>query len=278
MALPKQWRDQLTQLHQEISQILVKLQNSQAKMLEREALDARISPSDVLTIRQLLESLANCPLPSVAKISQLTRLLDSSLHPRELENLLVPIERVLDWDLADDQLLIRSDLDDVTMPTIQRRVRPIGFVLDHLRSAFNVGSIFRLAECVGAEQLYLSGYTPTPDNPKVSKSALGCEKSVAWSHLPSLEIIDRQQYHLIALETAPGAASIYDPYPEKACIFVVGNERFGLHPSLVKTCDEARMIPMIGNKKSLNVAQAAAVAAFEWSRQYELRNSHQTHR
>ena len=72
---------------------------------------------------------------------------------------------------------------------------------------------------------------------------------------------------IIALETARNCKSIYESPLHGPTAFVIGNERFGLDHSTLSSVDEVRNIPMFGIKNSLNVAQATAVAAFEWSRQ-----------
>lgn len=279
MKIPGEWRQRLESLHKELSDLIHKnLVNAETSILSPSAKTSNkiLNQADVSKIRRQLESLSGAPIDSISKISQLQRLLESRIEFRDLENILVPIERVLDWDRDDGQLLLQTDGESLrsSSNSSRRATIPLKFCLDHIRSAFNVGSVFRLAECVGAEELFLLGYTPGPENPRVQRSALGCESVVPWKHLGRVEELlpERNRTKLIALETAPSAISIYDDFPPEPCIFVVGNERFGLSPSIIKSCDEVRSIPMLGAKKSLNVAQALAVAAFEWKRQYELRS------
>jgi 23S rRNA (guanosine2251-2'-O)-methyltransferase len=146
------------------------------------------------------------------------------------------------------------------------------FVLDHLRSGFNVGSLFRLADCVGAEKIWLVGYTATPEQKAVQDTALGTSAWVPWQHHDDLLTVIRELqaegYKVIALETAECAQSLFaQSLPDKLA-FVVGNERFGLGPESLAFVDEVRSIPMQGLKNSLNVASALSVAAFEWGRQH----------
>jgi tRNA G18 (ribose-2'-O)-methylase SpoU len=144
---------------------------------------------------------------------------------------------------------------------------PIILILDNLRSAFNVGSIIRTAECLNICQIYFCGYTPLPDNQKVINTSMGTEKMVQWSYYPNTsEAITKAKaigYTVYALETVKNGQSIYDEnYLEKTAI-VVGNEALGIHDEIIKLCDKSLIIPISGWKNSLNVATACAVCCFE---------------
>jgi tRNA (guanosine-2'-O-)-methyltransferase len=126
-----------------------------------------------------------------------------------------------------------------------------------------------LAEALGAKSLWLIGYTATPENPKVSKSAMGCEKQVPWKTLAELSELKKiNPVRVIGLEINENSKSIYEDFVNGPTILVVGNERFGLGPKTLACCDEVRHIPMSGFKNSLNVSQALSIAAFEWKRQH----------
>lgn len=142
-------------------------------------------------------------------------------------------------------------------------------LLDNLRSLFNVGSIFRTADGAGVGPLHLCGITATPQNPKLAKTSLGAENSVAWQHYPNaLEAAHRLQnqgHRLWALESTPQAVSLFKPAPSTAgvpIVLVVGNERAGIDPQLLTLCDRVLYIPMQGTKESLNVAIAFSIAAY----------------
>ncbi|MBI9047798.1 MAG: RNA methyltransferase [Anaerolineaceae bacterium] len=145
----------------------------------------------------------------------------------------------------------------------------IEVVLENIRSAFNVGSIFRTSDSAGIKMLHLCGMTSTPENPKVSKTALGAEFSLAWDYYPdSLEIIrDRhaQGYHILALEGGNEAINLQNlipVLPSKPILLVLGSEVSGLDPRVLSYCHQIVSIPMSGFKDSLNVAVAYGIAAY----------------
>ncbi|NQT65900.1 MAG: hypothetical protein HQ554_06945, partial [FCB group bacterium] len=96
---------------------------------------------------------------------------------REFLALAVPIEQEFGKNKKDDEFII---LKDDKHPE-EKAAIPLYLILDDLRSAFNVGSIFRSAECFGVSYIYLCGYTPTPENIKVQKTAMGTDEYVKWS-------------------------------------------------------------------------------------------------
>jgi tRNA G18 (ribose-2'-O)-methylase SpoU len=153
----------------------------------------------------------------------------------------------------------------------QQPVRRLSALLDNIRSAHNVGAIFRTADGAGVRQLYLCGFTPTPDDaPAMAKTALGAEQSVPWSrHLNALALADALRAkgaRLIALERLPRATPIYrfraEPPDGRPWVLVVGNERAGVDPELLERCDDVVALPMAGEKASLNVAVAFGAAAY----------------
>lgn len=146
---------------------------------------------------------------------------------------------------------------------------PIQGLLDNVRSAFNVGSIFRCADGVGIEQLYLCGITPTPNHPKVAKTALGAEQNISWHHANNaLEVAyhcQAQGQQLWALEETAQAEALFAaalPPVDAPIVLVVGNEVTGVDPELLALCDRVLAIPMRGSKRSLNVAIAFGIAAY----------------
>jgi len=141
-------------------------------------------------------------------------------------------------------------------------------LLDNVRSTFNVGSIFRSADGAGLQHLYLCGITPTPDHPKLAKTALGAESNVPWSqHRNALDLaamLQAQGYQLWALETTATALPLQaaPPLPAKGVVLVVGNEVTGVDPALLARCTQVVALPMDGQKRSLNVAVAFGIASY----------------
>ena len=231
---------------------------------------------DALFDKQLLEHLIDCITqleksedPILQKLAKYKNHLNANMTLRHLSTIAVPFERYLKKNIQDDDFLVSTtDRDHL----VTQRV-PLCFVLDNMRSAFNVGSIFRTADTLGAKKIWLTGYTPTPHQLQVEKAALGAAFIMEWQHSNFIDCIaelKRQGYKVIALETSAKALDIAVPYNEKQAVaFVVGNERFGLEADQLALCDEIRRIPTFGVKNSLNAATAAAIAGYEWRKQWQ---------
>jgi len=157
--------------------------------------------------------------------------------------------------------VIKGDSDKPWKPQLSYKV-----ALDNLRSAFNVGSIFRLMDAVGFESVEMSEKTPGKENLQVQKTAMS---SADWipqqkSECLAKALSEYQQsgYQIIGVETVKGSTSYLDfPWPKKG-IVVVGNEEYGLSTDVLKTCQHYVHLPMSGKKNSINVANAFAVVAF----------------
>jgi tRNA G18 (ribose-2'-O)-methylase SpoU len=139
-------------------------------------------------------------------------------------------------------------------------------LLDNIRSAFNVGSIFRSAQGAGIGHLYLCGMTATPANPKVAKTALAAEQAVAWSwHANAVDVAAQLRdagRPLWVLETDIRAVPIADAGPiPSGMVLIVGHEVAGVDPALLRMAERIVRIPMKGSKRSLNVAVAFGIAA-----------------
>jgi len=147
---------------------------------------------------------------------------------------------------------------------------PVEVALDNIRSAFNVGSIFRTADGAGVQRIHLCGFTPTPEQPRVAKTALGAEHSVQWQSLPNalalVEAAKAKGIPVWALESTDNARSLWDvplPSPLSAArplLLVAGSEVAGVDPAILRIADAIVEIPMRGVKQSLNVAIAVGVA------------------
>lgn len=147
-------------------------------------------------------------------------------------------------------------------------------VLPDIRSAYNVGSIFRTADAAGVGKIYLVGITPAPldrfgrPRPDIAKAALGAELSVPWEQkakiLPLLARLKKDGYVLVGIEQADTAVDykkVKIPKGQKVA-FMFGNEVDGLPKNILAKCDSVAEIPMSGTKESLNVSVAAGIALF----------------
>jgi 23S rRNA (guanosine2251-2'-O)-methyltransferase len=141
-------------------------------------------------------------------------------------------------------------------------------LLDNLRSVYNVGSILRTSDGAGVQHAYLCGITPTPLHRRLSKTALSAEIHTSWSYHPNgveqVKELKSSGYFIIGLETANNARDLFvEPsIPAKNTILVVGNEICGIDPAIIELCDTIYSLPMLGKKKSLNVAVSFGIAAY----------------
>jgi tRNA G18 (ribose-2'-O)-methylase SpoU len=142
-------------------------------------------------------------------------------------------------------------------------------LLDNIRSAWNVGSIFRSADGFGFTHAYLCGITPTPENEAVTKTSLGAEDSVTWSyHKDAVKLVmglKKEGWRVLALEADERSVSINDASSARSSqreVLIAGNEVTGVDPELLDLCDEIFYIPMCGEKKSFNVGIAFGITAY----------------
>jgi tRNA G18 (ribose-2'-O)-methylase SpoU len=150
---------------------------------------------------------------------------------------------------------------------------PVTVILDNLRSAFNVGSIVRTADCARIEQVIFCGITAHPPNPKVIKTAMGTLDYVPWEYIKTTtEAVERcrkRGHKVICLEVTDISKPYHRiEYPKPLCL-VVGNEALGISREILEMADEIVEIPMRGFKNSVNVAVAFGIVAFEAVRQFQ---------
>ncbi|MDD3474561.1 MAG: TrmH family RNA methyltransferase [Candidatus Dojkabacteria bacterium] len=147
----------------------------------------------------------------------------------------------------------------------------IHIVLDNIRSAFNVGSIFRSADGAGSvEKIYLCGITANIDNPKLEKTALGALDVVKSEHYDTteeaIEELKNQNIPIYSIELTKDAQHFQKvDYPEEFAI-VLGHEKIGVDKDVLDISDKKIFVPMRGFKESLNVANCASIILYEITR------------
>ena len=145
-------------------------------------------------------------------------------------------------------------------------------ILHDIRSTQNVGAMFRTADAVGINKIYLTGYTPAPidrfgkKRNDIVKAALGAEEYVLWESkksLPALILkLKKDKYKIIAIEQVKESVDYKKVKTEDKNAFVVGTEVTGIPKNILNKCDVIAEIPMKGKKESLNVSVACGVALF----------------
>lgn len=151
------------------------------------------------------------------------------------------------------------------------RPLPVAVVLDRLRSAFNVGNIFRLGDALNVEMIATCGYTATPPHAKLAKTARGSELTVPCTHFADAAVavaaLKQRGYTVFAVETVQGARQVWDMECRFPAAFVFGNEALGICPQALELADHVVAVPMFGLKNSINVGNCAAVVLYEAARQ-----------
>jgi 23S rRNA (guanosine2251-2'-O)-methyltransferase len=146
---------------------------------------------------------------------------------------------------------------------------PVVVVLENIRSAYNVGSVFRTADAFLLQGIYICGYTAHPPHKEIKKTALGAEETMNWKYFKKInEAIDelrKEDYKIFAVEQAINSYQLqqlkFDKDEKLAVIF--GNEVTGVEQSTIELTDGCIEIPQLGMKHSLNIATAAGVVLWE---------------
>ncbi len=146
---------------------------------------------------------------------------------------------------------------------------PVIAVLENIRSAYNVGSVFRTSDAFLLQSIYITGYTAQPPHKEIKKTALGAEETVEWKYFKNAEeaILDlkSQGYTVFAVEQVKNSLSLEKLHfktDEKIAV-IFGNEVSGVEQETILLCDGCIEIPQLGMKHSLNIATAAGVVLWE---------------
>lgn len=145
---------------------------------------------------------------------------------------------------------------------------PIILVLDNVRSAMNVGSVFRTADAFIIEKLYLCGITATPPNKEILKTALGAQEAVNWEHHEDsrnlIEKLKQSGNYIVAVEQTENSTALNEfVIPKNKIVLIFGNEVFGVDQQLIDLCDESIEIPQFGTKHSLNISVTAGIVMWK---------------
>lgn len=144
-------------------------------------------------------------------------------------------------------------------------------VADNIRSAHNVGSLFRTADSFGVDKVYLCGISAAPPSAEIHKSALGAENSVPWEHFDdTLEVVGKLRslgYTIVSVEQTVNSVMLDKFLPdERRYALIFGNEVDGVLQEAVDASDFSIEIPQFGSKHSLNVSVAAGVVVWQFCR------------
>ena len=142
--------------------------------------------------------------------------------------------------------------------------------LHNIRSMHNVGAAFRTADAFAIKHLFLSGYTPVPPRPEITKTALGADQTVSWRHEEDphrfINWCRERNYSIAAMEQTHESRLLSDFHPvnnQPVCI-LFGNEVTGIESELLNKCDIVLEIPQYGRKHSFNISVSIGIALYHF--------------
>ncbi|MFN8337428.1 MAG: RNA methyltransferase [Saprospiraceae bacterium] len=169
-------------------------------------------------------------------------------------------------------------LDELERLTVDEFVStektPIIVVLDNIRSALNVGSIFRTSDAFAIEKIIICGISATPPNREINKTAIGATESVAWEYFESIcdaiKKLKDEDFRIIGVEQTDQSILLpeFKATNEKMAV-IFGNEVDGISDEILGMIDTCIEIPQFGTKHSLNVSVCAGIVLWELSKVYQ---------
>lgn len=173
-----------------------------------------------------------------------------------------------------DRKLSNEEMDRLSVEDFKRAEKiPLVVLLDNVRSAVNVGSVFRTGDAFRIEKVLLSGITPSPDR-KMRKTALGATESVDWERteapLKSINAYRDAGYNCWGIEQTQEAIPLekMERGQEKGELLILGHEVDGIRPELLEACDHCLYIEQYGTKHSLNISVCNGIVLWEVQKRF----------
>lgn len=156
-------------------------------------------------------------------------------------------------------------------PELYKKIQknPIYIVLDNVYDTYNVGALFRLADAIAAEKIYLCGQTETPPNPRIKKASINTWQWVEWEYVPTaVGAISNIKFQIpnvqiVAVEQDAKSIPLAELKPEFPVAVVVGNETFGVSRDVLDMADVIVELPMYGINVSLNVMVSCGIVLYK---------------
>lgn len=166
-----------------------------------------------------------------------------------------------------------KELRDIPVDEIKDEVSalkraPLYLILESVYDTYNIGGLFRLADALAVEKMYLCGEMEIPPNHRIAKASIGTYKVVPWEYCESAAIAIKQlrenvkDISVYAVEQDKTSVPYTDIAYMLPCALIVGNETFGVTDETKKLADKIIEIPMWGINKSLNVIVSAAIVSY----------------
>ena len=164
--------------------------------------------------------------------------------------------------------LNNSELKRITVDEFKKtKKHPIIVILDNIRSAHNVGSIFRTCDAFLIKKIYLCGITPQPPSNEIRKSALGATNSIEWSYEKDtkdvIKLLKQEGYHIVGVEQAEDSTKLEEFNTDNPTALIFGHEVDGISQEIINICDDIVEIPQYGTKHSLNISVCAGLVIYK---------------
>lgn len=162
--------------------------------------------------------------------------------------------------------LRETEEEDAKEYLLKIKRNPIFLILENVYDTYNVGGLFRLADAIVAEKIYLCGQTEVPPNPKIKKASIGTYKIVPWEYKATakeaIEEVRSSSINIVAVEQSEKAVDYTKADYSLPLALVLGNETSGVTAETLDLVDQVVEIPMWGINKSLNVIVSAAIVSY----------------
>lgn len=169
---------------------------------------------------------------------------------------------------------LRALEEDHTLEPIARF--PMYFVLDNIYDTYNIGGLFRLADALAIEKIFICGESETPPNHKVKKASIGTYKVVPWEYCATtMEAVEKlraevEGVQIVSVELDDSAVLYSSIEYTAPCALILGNETTGISEEVMKASDYVAYLPMFGYNTSMNVIVSGAIAAYHVREQLKL--------
>lgn len=197
-------------------------------------------------------------------------------YPNQHKNEFLFINKIFEivQEYQNMQKLKNAELNRISQKVFKLSQKtPLVIVLDNVRSALNVGAVFRTADAFLIEKIFLCGITAVPPNKDILKSALGATETVEWKYAEkttdALIELKKNGFLIYAVEQTVESISLIDfqplikPYDTNKIAVVFGHEVNGINPEALSLCNGCIEVPQYGTKHSLNIAVCAGIVIWD---------------
>jgi 23S rRNA (guanosine2251-2'-O)-methyltransferase len=183
---------------------------------------------------------------------------------------ILPLKLLLQINILLMRKLTMEELNRKSVAEFKRSEKnQVIAVLENIRSAYNVGSVFRTADAFLIQSIYITGYTAKPPHKEIAKTALGAQDSVHWVYFETtkdaVENLKKNGFKIYVVEQVTDSISLekFSAFNIEKIAFIFGNEVIGVDEKIIQYCDGCIEIPQFGMKHSLNISVAAGIVLWE---------------